>query len=176
MSGSSNQKVTGIREAWRRRQLGSGEEQQVARLSQGTKGQERLIAAIDHALGTASEPSPHGLVPAVLEGLALSDRDAAFREALRVCIELRIYERQREPQLVRIESEKVRKNRLRRAAGRQGLRLSKSRRRDPHAYDYGGYMIVNASTNGVVAGASPTAYNMNLDDVEDFLLGDTQVM
>ena len=70
-------------------------------------------------------------------------------------------------------AEKVRENRLRRAAGRQGLRLSKSRRRDPRAIDYGGYMIVDTSTNAVVAGASPIAYNMNLDEVEDFLLGET---
>ena len=73
---------------------------------EATKGQESLIAAIDHALDTASEPSPHAAVPAVLERLerlAPSDHDAAFREALRVCTELRIYERQGEPQLVRVD-------------------------------------------------------------------------
>jgi hypothetical protein len=34
-------------------------------------------------------------------------------------------------------SEKVRENRIRRMAQRQGLALSKSRRRDPRAIDYG---------------------------------------
>jgi hypothetical protein len=34
-------------------------------------------------------------------------------------------------------TEKVRENQLRRAAERQGLALSKSRRRDPRAIDYG---------------------------------------
>jgi hypothetical protein len=38
-------------------------------------------------------------------------------------------------------SEKVRENRLRRAAERQGLTLSKSRRRDPRAKDYGTYQL-----------------------------------
>jgi hypothetical protein len=47
--------------------------------------------------------------------------------------------------------EKVRENRLRRMAERQGLRLVKSRRRDPRAIDYGTYMLVNAEINGVVA-------------------------
>jgi hypothetical protein len=35
----------------------------------------------------------------------------------------------------------VRHNRLRRAAQRQGLTLSKSRRRDPRATDYGTYQL-----------------------------------
>jgi len=177
-----SRKVAAIREACRA-------EQEAARLAQGTeagaieakklcdreatKGQKSLIAAIDHALDTTNEPSPHVLAPLVLERWACGDRDAAFREALRVCIEVRIYERQGEPQLVRVESDKVRENRLRRAAQRQGLQLAKSRRRDPRAIDYGGYMIVDTSTNAGVVGASPIAYNMNLDEVEDFLLGET---
>jgi hypothetical protein len=40
-------------------------------------------------------------------------------------------------------SEKVRENKLRRMAERQRLRLEKSRRRDPLAYDYGTYMLVD---------------------------------
>jgi hypothetical protein len=38
-------------------------------------------------------------------------------------------------------SEMVGDNRLRRAAERQGLTLSKSRRRDPRATDYGTYQL-----------------------------------
>ena len=38
---------------------------------------------------------------------------------------------------------KVRENRLRRMASRQGLRLEKSRQRDPMALDYGKYSLVN---------------------------------
>jgi hypothetical protein len=38
-------------------------------------------------------------------------------------------------------SEKVRENRLRRAAQRQGCKLIKSRRRDPHATGYGLYWL-----------------------------------
>jgi hypothetical protein len=68
-------------------------------------------------------------------------------------------------------AEKVLENRLRRAAERQGYRLSKSRRRDPRAIDYGGYMVIDVQTNGVVAGATPHAYSMDLDGVEEFLTG-----
>jgi len=38
---------------------------------------------------------------------------------------------------------KVRENRLRRMASRQGLRLEKSKQRDPMALDYGKYSLVN---------------------------------
>ena len=66
--------------------------------------------------------------------------------------------------------EKVRENRLRRMAERQGLELRKSRRRDPRAIDYGTYMLVNAEINGVVAGAAGTGGpNFTLDDVETYL-------
>ena len=40
-------------------------------------------------------------------------------------------------------AEKVRENRLRRMAERQGLELRKSRRRDPRAKDYGRWYIVD---------------------------------
>lgn len=40
-------------------------------------------------------------------------------------------------------AEKIRENRLRRMAARQGLRLVKSRRRDPRAIDYGSYWLVD---------------------------------
>ena len=49
-------------------------------------------------------------------------------------------------------SEKVRENRLRRMASRQGLQLMKSRRRDPRALDYGMYWLVDASGVEVASG------------------------
>lgn len=42
--------------------------------------------------------------------------------------------------------DKARENRLRRAAARQGLRVSKVRRMDPRAVDYGRYHITDAQT------------------------------
>lgn len=68
-------------------------------------------------------------------------------------------------------AEKVRENRLRRMADRQGMRLVKSRRRDPRAIDYGGYMLVNPEINAVVAGTESIGRpSWSLDDVEQFLL------
>jgi hypothetical protein len=64
------------------------------------------------------------------------------------------------------DPDKIRENRLRRAAARQGLRLVKSRRRDPRAIDYGGFMIVDAHTNGVVAGELNSPQALDLDQVE----------
>lgn len=61
--------------------------------------------------------------------------------------------------------EKVRENRLRRMAERQGLSLSRSRRRDPRAVDYGMYWLSNRSSNTL---ESPEA-GMTLDEVEAFL-------
>ena len=65
--------------------------------------------------------------------------------------------------------EKVRENRLRRMADRQGLHIVKSRRRDPRALDFGGYMIVDTQGNWVVAGGSPWVFSLDLDAVEDYL-------
>ena len=42
------------------------------------------------------------------------------------------------------QDEKVRENRLRRMASRQGFRLTKTRRLDPLAIDYGMYHLVPA--------------------------------
>ncbi|HEV2542934.1 MAG TPA: hypothetical protein VGU70_09285 [Methylobacterium sp.] len=69
-------------------------------------------------------------------------------------------------------SEKVRENRLRRVAERRGLRLEKSRRRDPRAMDFGGYMLIDGYRNTVVSGANPYAYSLSLDDVEKDLSED----
>jgi hypothetical protein len=63
-----------------------------------------------------------------------------------------------------------RENRLRRTAARQGLRLSKSARRDPHADDYGRYRLEDRNQPGaIVAGGSPFDYSLDLDGVEEIL-------
>lgn len=68
-----------------------------------------------------------------------------------------------------MSDQKVRENRLRRMAGRQGLVLSKSRRRDPRAIDYGSYWLSDLYRNYLVAGGE---WGMSLDDVEAFLNGE----
>ncbi len=68
------------------------------------------------------------------------------------------------------QAEKVRENRLRRAAERQGLALHKSRTRDPRALDYDRWWIVDVPTNAIVAGVGPTGRPaMDVDDVERYL-------
>jgi hypothetical protein len=62
--------------------------------------------------------------------------------------------------------DKVLENKLRRVAARRGLRLEKSRRRDPDAIDYGGYMLIDAFNNTVVSGGNPFAYSCSLADIE----------
>jgi hypothetical protein len=62
--------------------------------------------------------------------------------------------------------EMTREKRLRRAAERQGLRLSKSARRDPHASDYGKYRVENLDSGAIVAGGAPFDYSLDLDQVE----------
>jgi hypothetical protein len=67
-------------------------------------------------------------------------------------------------------ADKVRENRLRRGAERQGLRLVKSRRRDPRAVGYGTYMLVDAHTAAMVAKGLPDGYGLSLDDIERQLM------
>jgi len=62
---------------------------------------------------------------------------------------------------------KVVENRLRRKASRQKLTLSKSRRRDEDAWDYGTYFLTETSSNNLMA--QP---NLNLADVVRILLED----
>lgn len=69
-------------------------------------------------------------------------------------------------------TDRVRENRLRLAAQRQGLRLEKSRRRDPRAVDFGGYMLTDVLTGGVVLGSGAFPYQANLDEVEAHLTGE----
>jgi len=61
---------------------------------------------------------------------------------------------------------KVLENRLRRAAARQGLRLEKSRARDPRAVDYGTYQLVDIATNTRVSGGSQQrGYGLGLHEI-----------
>ena len=64
------------------------------------------------------------------------------------------------------QAEKVRENRLRRAAQRQRLILEKSRRRDPRAYDYGMYVLKDEQTMQPIF---PSGYSLTIDDVERHL-------
>lgn len=57
--------------------------------------------------------------------------------------------------------EKVRENRLRRMAERQGYKLEKSRRRDPRAKDYGTITLVPEK-------GKPRTF-ASVDEVEQFL-------
>jgi hypothetical protein len=61
---------------------------------------------------------------------------------------------------------KVRENRLRRIASRQGLRLQKSRQRDPMALDYGKYSLVNGRPGHIHVFIGQG----DLDQVEEALL------
>lgn len=67
------------------------------------------------------------------------------------------------------DNEKIRENRLRRAARRQGMMLMKVRRRDPDAVDYGRYWLIDPSTNCVVSGFDGYNNTGSLDDVEEWL-------
>lgn len=64
---------------------------------------------------------------------------------------------------------RAREQRARRAAKRQGLALDKSPTRDRRAFEYGRFHVYDVATNGVVAGAWPCNYSMDLEDVEGFL-------
>ena len=60
---------------------------------------------------------------------------------------------------------KVRENRLRRIASRQGLRLKKSRQRDPMVLAYGKYSLVSGRPGPI----SVFIGQADLDQVEDWL-------
>jgi hypothetical protein len=66
---------------------------------------------------------------------------------------------------------KVRENRLRRSADRQGYRLMKSRSRDPRALDHGLYALIMPQTGGAVnrALADHWTCSWTLDQVEAYL-------
>jgi hypothetical protein len=67
-------------------------------------------------------------------------------------------------------TDKVRENRLRRVAARRGLHLEKSRRRDPNAFDYGTYWLIDHRTNAIAfRNFALDSYGLTLDDVESYL-------
>ena len=68
-------------------------------------------------------------------------------------------------------AEKIRENRVRRMASRQGLALLKSRRRDTRAWDFGTYMLVDVNSNAVVAGGQ-NGYGLSLEQIEEHLSGE----
>jgi hypothetical protein len=65
--------------------------------------------------------------------------------------------------------DKVKENRVRRIASRRGYVLKKSRRRDPHAVDFGGYLLMDVRRNFAVLGGQGYAYSATLDEIEDYL-------
>ena len=70
------------------------------------------------------------------------------------------------------DTQKTWETRLRRQADRRGLRLQKSPRRDPGAWDFGTYQLVDAREGWVVAEQmTGQGYGMTLDDVEEWLNG-----
>ncbi len=71
---------------------------------------------------------------------------------------------------------KVLENRLRKAAERQGLRLEKSRTRDPHAIDYGTYQLVDARRNIVKRDWDmDRGFGLDLRSVGRYLFADVAV-
>jgi hypothetical protein len=69
-------------------------------------------------------------------------------------------------------SDKIREERLRRAAKRQGLALVKSRSRHPDVLVYGTYGLVDPQRNAWVASSGGDGYGLDLDEIEQFLTGD----
>lgn len=62
--------------------------------------------------------------------------------------------------------DKVRENRLRRMAERQGFVLRKNRRRDPRAIDFGRWYVIDAERNITIRECT------TLDQVENWLIRD----
>jgi hypothetical protein len=68
------------------------------------------------------------------------------------------------------QDRKVHENRLRRMAGRQGLTLRKSTRKDPLALGYGRYYIARPpQLTEAIAGLRNGIPDMTLDDAEAWL-------
>jgi hypothetical protein len=70
-----------------------------------------------------------------------------------------------------LETDKVKENRLRRAAERQGLRLTKSRSRDPNALDFGLYALVDNEKNFLINEplAGHWVHSWTLDEIDEYL-------
>jgi hypothetical protein len=70
--------------------------------------------------------------------------------------------------------DQIRENRLRRMASRQRLALRASGRRDPHAFDYGLFMLIDQRTQEPVYGHHPHPYSATMDDIESYLTSDRE--
>jgi hypothetical protein len=74
-------------------------------------------------------------------------------------------------------ADKVRENRVRRMAERQGLQLVKSRTRDPRALDFGSYMLLDGDriilggTRRKLGRKFRRGTGASLDQIEAFLEG-----
>ena len=63
-------------------------------------------------------------------------------------------------------TDKTKESRLRRHLRKHGVRIVKSRIRNPNIDNYGQYLLVDSYTNTVIDGVK---YDMTLDDIEDYL-------
>ena len=63
----------------------------------------------------------------------------------------------------------VRENRIRRAAQRRGMRVSKSSRKDKKAPDYNRFMVTDLLTGKIELGNDPHPFSAKIEDVEAFL-------
>jgi hypothetical protein len=63
---------------------------------------------------------------------------------------------------------KVRESHLRSKLKKMGYRLQKNRARDPQSDNYGGYMIIDETTNLIVDGAHPFEFSLSLNEVDNF--------
>lgn len=70
--------------------------------------------------------------------------------------------------------EKIRENRLRRMAERQGLKLHKIKRQDPRAIDYGTFYLVDLRLDSLVFPQSygETGIGATVDEIEQYLTGE----
>jgi len=66
------------------------------------------------------------------------------------------------------QGDRTQANRVRRLAERQGMMARKSRRRDPQAWDYGKWYLVDPDTNLLLF------HFDNADDLERWLLTDPE--
>lgn len=64
---------------------------------------------------------------------------------------------------------KTKEKSLRRAAERQGLRIEKSKQRDPRGRLHNTWQIIDADTGELVAGDQRTGYGLTLSEVEVIL-------
>lgn len=68
--------------------------------------------------------------------------------------------------------DKREEDRVRRALARRGFLLRRNRCRTPGVHGYGGYMVVNAEHNAIVAGAHPWPYSLTLEEAAEWLEDD----